>query len=123
MNPLPERKRLFQTPPPWLNSDEMFFITICCAKRGTNQLAQDKIFHVMTGALEHYIQSSKLWAHLFLAMPDHLHALLIFPAEQRMGKVLRDWKRFIAKEAGIVWQDGFFDHRLRQEESLEEKAH
>lgn len=40
-----------------------------------------------------------------------------------MEKVLRDWKRFVAKQAGVVWQDGFLDHRLRQEESFEEKAH
>ncbi len=123
MEPSPQRKRLFHTPPSWLNSDEMFFITICCAKRGVNQLAQDKIFPVMIGALEHYIRSAKLWVHLFLVMPDHLHTLMTFPPEEQMGKVLRDWKRFIAKEAGVVWQDGFFDHRLRREESLEEKAH
>ena len=56
-------------------------------------------------------------------MPDHLHALLAFPAEHRMEKILRDWKRFTAKQAHIDWQDGFFDHRLRNDESFEEKAH
>ncbi len=40
-----------------------------------------------------------------------------------MEKVLRDWKRYIAKQTGVVWQDGFFDHRLRGNESYEEKAH
>jgi len=77
----------------------------------------------MTGALEHYLENEKLWAHLFLAMPDHLHALLSLPCEQRMDKVIRDWKRFVAKQTGVVWQDGFFDHRLRSRESFEEKAH
>jgi REP element-mobilizing transposase RayT len=101
----------------------MFFITICCAKRGPGQLTEDTTFRAMTDALEHYMHASKLWSHLFLAMPDHLHALVIFSPEQRMEKVLRDWKRFVAKQAGVVWQDGFFDHRLRGGESLEEKAH
>ncbi len=39
-----------------------------------------------------------------------------------MEKMVRDWKRFVAKQAGVVWQDGFFDHRLRREEGFEEKA-
>lgn len=56
-------------------------------------------------------------------MPDHLHALVSFPREEEMAGVVRDWKRWTAKKAGIAWQDGFFDHRLRAEESFDEKAH
>ncbi len=40
-----------------------------------------------------------------------------------MDKAIRDWRRFVAKKAGVVWQDGVFDHRLRGNESYEEKAH
>ncbi len=40
-----------------------------------------------------------------------------------MDKAIRDWRRLVAKKAGVVWQDGFFDHRLRGNESYEEKAH
>jgi len=53
-------------------------------------------------------------------MPDHLHALLSFPATTRMDKVIRDWKRFVAKRTAVTWQDGFFDHRVRSNENLEE---
>jgi putative transposase len=120
---LPQRKHLFHTPPSWVKSGEIFFITICCAGRKVNQLARDDVFISMTNALDHYIRAAKLWSHLFLAMPDHLHALMSFPSDERMDKVLRDWKRFIAKQTGVVWQDGFFDHRLRNEESFKEKAH
>lgn len=119
---LPERKRLFHVPPAWVGDGEIFFITICCASRKTNQLAQPAVFTTMVAALEHYSRQEKLWPHLFLAMPDHLHALLSFPRQERMDKVLRDWKRYIAKETGVAWQDGFFDHRLRNNESYEEKA-
>jgi REP element-mobilizing transposase RayT len=123
MDPLPRRKRLFHTPPPWINSGGLFFITVCCARRGANQLAKPQPFGVMTNALEQYMRASKLWVRLFLAMPDHWHALVAFPPNQNMEDVLRDWKRFVAKQAGVEWQDGFFDHRLRREESLEQKAH
>ena len=55
-------------------------------------------------------------------MPDHLHALISFPPEALMEKTVRDWKRYVAKETGIRWQDGFFDHRLRSDASFEEKV-
>lgn len=40
-----------------------------------------------------------------------------------MSKTVADWKRWLAVRAGVGWQEGFFDHRLRVEESFEEKAH
>lgn len=72
-------------------------MTICCAERRFNQLAKPEIFAAMTAALEEYVRFGKVWAHLFLAMPDHLHALVSFPATESMAKVVRDWKRFIAR--------------------------
>ena len=120
---LPKRQRLYHSTPPWVRPAEIFFITVCCAQRGTNQLAKSEVFAVMINALNQYIQNSKLWTELFLTMPDHLHALISFPADEQMEKVLRDWKRFVAKQAGVIWQPGFFDHRLRSNESYEEKAH
>ena len=77
----------------------------------------------MTTALEHYRDAGHLWPHLFLAMPDHLHALLSFPKDAPMETTIRNWKRYIARQTKTVWQDGFFDHRLRSNESFEEKAH
>jgi putative transposase len=34
---------------------------------------------------------------------------------------MRDWKRWTARNLGVVWQRDFFDHRLRQNESYREK--
>lgn len=76
----------------------------------------------MTTAIEHDQAAEKMWAYLFLTMPDHLHALLSFPPAFRMEAVLRDWKRYVAKQAGIVWQNGFFERRLRTNKSLEKNA-
>ena len=39
-----------------------------------------------------------------------------------MKQVIMNWKRYISKQTGICWQRDFFDHRLRRDESLEEKA-
>ena len=40
-----------------------------------------------------------------------------------MEHVVRDWKRYTAKQSGIIWQDGFFEHRLRSRQSADEKWH
>ena len=60
--------------------------------------------------------------HLCVLMPDHLHALITFPGETVMRKTIADWKRFLATQLGINWQRDFFDHRLRREESFDDKA-
>ena len=40
-----------------------------------------------------------------------------------MERTVANWKRWLTREAGIQWQAGFFDHRLRVAESFEEKVH
>jgi putative transposase len=35
---------------------------------------------------------------------------------------MKNWKRYTARILKITWQDGFFDHRLRHDESFVEKA-
>ena len=62
------------------------------------------------------------WPVLFLLMPDHVHALLSFHPERRLSRVVGDWKKWNTQKHGVLWQENFFDHRLRREESIEEKA-
>ena len=60
--------------------------------------------------------------HFLLLMPDHLHAVASFPTNKTMPKVVSEWKKYIARTVGIQWQRDFFDHRLRDDESLREKT-
>jgi putative transposase len=39
-----------------------------------------------------------------------------------MRRVVTEWKKFIARSCGVVWQRDFFDHRLRSDESWRDKA-
>jgi len=55
-------------------------------------------------------------------MPDHLHALLIFPFEPGMSPTIRQWKSWHARSKGVQWQDGYFDHRIRNDGELDVKA-
>ncbi|MEY2488217.1 MAG: REP-associated tyrosine transposase [Verrucomicrobiota bacterium] len=53
-------------------------------------------------------------------MPDHIHALLSFATDQAMSRVISDWKHFHAYNHAVKWQEGYFDHRLRDDERDEQ---
>lgn len=118
-----QRKQLRHITPVCVPAGSVYFLTVCCRERGTEQLSNPLVFGRLVAALEHYVLSGKWWVKLFLVMPDHWHALVSFPDAERMDKVVRDWKRYTAKNTGVVWQDGFFEHRLRSSQSAEEKWH
>jgi putative transposase len=58
--------------------------------------------------------------HTLSFMPDHLHALLSFAHDESMSEVIRDWKRFHARTNHVIWQEGYFDHRLRADDRGEQ---
>ena len=120
----PHRKSLPHETPSWVDPQkEIYFITINCHERFQNQLALPNVSALLFETIRHRQQKFLWWPHLFLLMPDHLHALLSFPPS---GKPLRlivsQWKEWTAKQLGVVWQRDFFEHRLRREESRREKA-
>jgi REP element-mobilizing transposase RayT len=66
-------------------------------------------------------ESTQRWhITLFLLMPDHIHALLSFANDQTMSRTIGDWKHFQTHEHDIIWQEGYFDHRLRDDERGEQ---
>ena len=110
--------------PLWVDpSKEIYFITINCQPRGLNQLAQSNVAEAVFDTVRHRQEKLHWWPYLFLLMPDHLHALLSFPPSGKpLRLVVSKWKEWTAKDIGIHWQDDFFEHRLRREESRREKA-
>jgi REP element-mobilizing transposase RayT len=114
-----QRKKLSHWIPEWVESGAVYFITINTAERGKNQLAKDDVAKIVKESLIFYQNDKLLWINYLLLMPDHLHMLVCFNSE--MIKMIRQWKRYIARETGVKWQSDFFDHRLRHNESLFEK--
>lgn len=119
---LPERQRLYHTPPSWVKSGALFFVTVCAAHRGANTLARDHTSPALLASAAHYHNSAVWWLRLLVLMPDHLHALLALPVGRKLGGTITAWKSYQTKQLGVTWQPGFFDHRIRSNESLEEKA-
>ncbi len=56
-----------------------------------------------------------------LLMPDHLHALIAIDGEASLSTTIANFKRATSKFAGVHWQRNFFDPRLRNDESSDEK--
>jgi REP element-mobilizing transposase RayT len=120
----PRRKSLPHTVPLWVNpQSEIYFITINCQTRGQNQLALPELAPPLFETVRHRQTTFLWWPHVFLLMPDHLHALLSFPPSGKpLQTVVSQWKGWTAKQFGIVWQRDFFEHRLRHDESRRQKA-
>ena len=107
---------------PTSSEGDVYFITICCVPRGTNQLAHAAIWQSIGETISLRESSGDLTCLLALAMPDHIHGLFGFPGTKPMVQVITAFKSWLASRHGIHWQRDFFDHRLRNLESAAEKA-
>lgn len=120
----PVRKQLPHDVPNWVDPDEaVYFITICCQMRGVNQLTQPDMSERLLDSIRHRHRKVEWFMHLALLMPDHVHFIISFPERARnMNIVISKWKEWTAKSLKIKWQRDFFEHRLRRDESFDEKA-
>ncbi|MBI2513097.1 MAG: transposase [Opitutae bacterium] len=119
---LPQRRTLHHAPPTWVANGSLFFVTICAETRGVNSLCTDPTGPRLLDSARDYQERQTWWLKLFLLMPDHLHMLVGFPADRAMATVIRAWKSYQTRALGVRWQSGFFDHRLRSDESEDAKT-
>jgi REP element-mobilizing transposase RayT len=101
---------------------EIFFVTICCRRRGVNQLTTTKVSAPLLDTIRFRTERGDWYAHLALLMPDHIHFLLSFSRDRVSQTVVSKWKEWTAKTLSLEWQRDFFEHRLRRAESYLEKA-
>jgi len=104
--------RLFHEMPSRVQDDAIYHIRVRCAT-GSAPLTQPDIAGRLLDSVKLYQAKERWWVHLFLLMPDHWHALLSFGLEREMSKTIGDWKRWHTRHSGIVWQENYFDHRVR----------
>jgi REP element-mobilizing transposase RayT len=61
----------------------------------------------------------------YVLMPDHVHFFVFLPEQGvRLSRWVGQLKRAMGNAAGtehVTWQEGFFDHILRSEESYSQK--
>ncbi len=54
-------------------------------------------------------------------MPDHVHVLVSVPPSTDLGRVVSNWKRYVARFHQVEWQRDYFEWRLRGDDRLHEK--
>jgi putative transposase len=100
----------------------IYFITVCCQRRGVDQLCLKGVASILFETARRYHTSRRWYLKLLLLMPDHLHMLVGVPSDAKLSNLIRDFKRITTRIANIAWQRDFFDHRVRHDESLDEKV-
>jgi putative transposase len=108
--------------PAWVKPGATFHIRIRCALENPPLLTEHDLASRLLESARLYHTSNRWFCRLFLLMPDHIHALLAFPPDSVMANTLGAWKGFHTKKHGAAWQANFFDHRLRNDMELTEKA-
>jgi putative transposase len=105
-------------PPPWVSTEAVFFLTINCQQRGHAQLTAADTPTAILDSISFLHERKSWYPEMVLLMPDHLHMLVAFPWNEKLGMnhVISQWKRFIASSLSIKWQRDFFDHRIRSDQ-------
>ena len=116
-------QRLHHELPTWVDpAAAVFHIRIRAAVDNLDHLTNERLAPKLLASAIEYARRHIWWPALFLIMPDHIHALLSFNVTRKMSRVIGDWKKWHHVKHGVRWQENFFDHRLRRDESLEQKA-
>jgi len=114
--------RLYHRTPSWVEDGSAFHIRIRCSANNLVSLVQPAVADEILETVKFYSDKSRWFSHLFLLMPDHLHALLSFPKDESITRIISEWKRYQTRQHGIQWQENFFDHRIRNTQEHLEKA-
>jgi putative transposase len=118
----PIHKDMDHEPPDWIGPGSIYFITVCAEKRNINHFCNPTLGPILLESIHHRHKREIWYCHLAVLMPDHIHLLLSFPDIPSFSGIIGSWKHWLTRVHAISWQENFFDHRIRQEESLGEKA-
>ena len=106
--------------------DRTFFITTVTSQR-TALFSNPQKAELMIDVLGHYCEQNKYVLHEFVVMPDHLHLLITPAAEISLERAMQLIKggfsyRLGKAKRGLVWQESFTNHRIRNEEDYAHHA-
>ena len=123
-NPL--TKRLRRLDMVYAVDQPVFFLTFCTARRA--QLLADAETHARFVAFcQRSAELANVWVGRYVLMPDHVHVFVCAEDSAVISWWVGSVKKTLAahwRSHGHVapfWQEGFFDHLLRSNESYEEK--
>jgi len=109
--------KLHHDVPHWVKPGAIFHIRIALNREEEQRpITATPLAPALLDSARFYESKQRWYITLFLLMPDHIHALLSFASDQTMSRIIGDWKHFQTHEHHIMWQEDYFDHRLRDDE-------
>ena len=115
----PRVGRIFATSP-------LYFVTFCTHER-QRFLAKDEVHSGFVLFAKRAENNFNVAVGRYVIMPDHVHLFVRGDHNFRLGPWIGALKQTLAKAAmlsrakGEIWEEGFFDHILRSDESCSQK--
>ena len=108
---------MYHDVPHWVEPEALFPVRIALdRKKEQPPLTDPLLAKAILESATFYEKEERWYIRLLVLMPDHLHMLVSFSRDESMSEVIADWKRFHARKNQVAWQEGYFDHRLRDDE-------
>jgi putative transposase len=104
----------------------LYFVTFCTDERNP-WLAKDDIHAVFVSFAERAEHDFNVAVGRYVIMPEHIRLFVRGGPDFVLGRWVGSLKQALAKAGGSpkagrqIWQEGFFDHVLRSDESYSEK--
>jgi putative transposase len=101
-------------------------VTFCTHNR-QKWLTSDRVHAAFIQFAERALRDFNVAVGPYVIMPDHVHLFVCGDAEFVLTTWIGALKQALAKAAhrskadGQIWQEGFFDHLLRSDESMSQK--
>lgn len=123
-----------------IHDDELHahFVTFSCCRR-RRLLDHDQAKRIVLGVLNAQLNSRRASCVGFVVMPDHVHAIVWFPAPGQLSVFIQQWKRLSSHHIGRwvrdelvgyaakmgrddpFWQAKYYSFNLYNEEKIREK--
>lgn len=117
---MPYPGRLHHTVPNWVEDGAAFHIRVRSAQDTTWLNGDCAPARAILNATRNYHDNQRWFCRLIVVMPDHVHGIFVFPRSRPMSAVIGAWKGYLARAERINWQQGYFDHRLRNRTEADE---
>jgi putative transposase len=125
----PNRKQIHLKQFDYSQKGFVYYITICTQNK-MNYFSDNKITQIIKDEIKFRVEKKEILPYCYCIMPDHMHMLLSLGSlyEKRLHDWIIAFKRYTARVAKNkfkiqpLWQRDFYEHIIRREESLIQKA-
>jgi len=90
-------------------------------------LSSNSIVKIIFGSWDYLRSNNEIKILAFCLMPDHYHLLLCLLEKKTLSEVMSSTNKFTGREINLLlgvrgrfWQEGFHDHRCRDENETED---